>query len=101
MESLAKALREKDYEVHLAENGQMAIEMIDDKNFDLVITDIVIEGLDGYQVWKATKKKDAIIKVIMITAYGSITNTIDALRLRADDFILKPFWTTGIIFSNG
>jgi len=91
LESLAKALREKDYEVHLAENGQKAIKMIDDKNFDLVITDIVMEGLDGYQVLKAAKKKDLIIKVIMITAYGSITNTIDALRLHADDFILKPF----------
>jgi len=90
IEALEKALKDNRFNVTTAQNGAMAIHKIRKNNFDLVITDIVMDGLDGYQVLKAAKNKDSLTKVIMITGYGSITSTIDALRLQADDFIIKP-----------
>ncbi|MDX9833782.1 MAG: response regulator [Desulfobulbus sp.] len=56
---------------------------------DVIVSDLVIPGMDGFQVFKAAKRKDAGIAVILLTGFGAMDTVIDALRLGADDFVRK------------
>ena len=76
--------------VTLASSGEEAIAKINDDCFDLVVTDLLMSGLDGLHVLKAAKQKDAQTMVIILTGYGDMKVTIDALRLGVDDFLQKP-----------
>jgi YesN/AraC family two-component response regulator len=86
------------FKVKVAGNGELAIAMINEEFFDLVLTDLVMPGLDGFQVLKAAKRKDALTKVIILTGYADLQSAIDALRLGADDFLQKPFETDELLF---
>lgn len=74
----------------LAADGQLAVSLIKSAHFDIVVTDLLMSGLDGFQVLKAAKKKDAWTIVIILTGYGDMESAVDALRLGADDFLQKP-----------
>jgi YesN/AraC family two-component response regulator len=78
------------FEVSLAINGEEAVGMIADRAPDLVITDLRMPGLDGYQVLKAAKRKDPHTMVIILTGYADMQSAIDALRLGADEYLQKP-----------
>ena len=90
LKSLGKDLKTEGYDITTAENGESAIAKLKEKRFDLVITDLIMEGLDGIQVLKQAKKSDPELPVIILTGYGDMTSAIDALRLGADDYLLKP-----------
>ena len=83
-------MKTEGYDITTAENGESAIAKLKEKRFDLVITDLIMEGLDGIQVLKQAKKSDPELPVIILTGYGDMTSAIDALRLGADDYLLKP-----------
>lgn len=78
------------FEVNLATNGEEAVGIIADRAPDLVITDLRMPGLDGYQVLKAAKRKDPHTMVIILTGYADMQSAIDALRLGADEYLQKP-----------
>lgn len=78
------------FEVSLATNGEEAVGMIADRAPDLVITDLRMPGLDGYQVLKAAKRKDPHTMVLILTGYADMQSAIDALRLGADEYLQKP-----------
>lgn len=59
-------------------------------NIDLVVTDLKMPSFDGIEILKSVKEKDQTIGVILITAYGSIENAVEAMKLGADDYISKP-----------
>jgi DNA-binding NtrC family response regulator len=84
-------LKKHGFNVEEAVNGQMALEKLDKKIFDLVITDLKMEPVDGMQLLRETKKKHPKTEVIMLTAYGSIGNSVEAMRLGAFDYLTKPF----------
>ena len=90
LKSLSRDLRTEGYDVITAENGESAIAELKNKDFDLVITDLMMEGLDGMQVLKQAKKSALDLPVIILTGYGKMSSAIDALRLGADDYMLKP-----------
>lgn len=90
LHSFSKELASESLAVTLAENGEEAINLISDSHFDIVVTDLLMPGLDGFQVLKAAKEKDERTAVIILTGYGDIDTAVDALRLRADDFLQKP-----------
>ena len=90
LESLGRDLKIEGYGITTAENGERAIAIMKNKQFDLVITDLMMEGLDGIKVLKQAKKIDPVLPVIILTGYGDLTSAIDALRLGADDYLLKP-----------
>ena len=66
--------------------------------FDLVITDLMMPGIDGFGVLKAVKKLAPQTSVIILTGYGDMRAAIDALRLGADDFTLKPCEVDELVF---
>ncbi len=80
----------KDYDVTLATSGEEAISLLKGSQFDVVVTDLKMEILDGVQVLIETKKINSLTCVIILTGYGDMTSAIDALRHRADDYLLKP-----------
>jgi YesN/AraC family two-component response regulator len=78
------------FDVSLAASGEEAIARINADIFDLVVTDLIMPGLDGFQVLKAAKQKDPHTMVIVLTGYADLDAAVDSLRLRADDFLQKP-----------
>ncbi len=98
LQDIGPPIEKYGYSVTMSDNGESAIEIIDKKYFDLIITDLVMGPLDGFQVLKKAKKMDPLTKIIILTAYGNIKYTIDSLRLGADDFLLKPCEPAEILY---
>lgn len=88
--SLSHDLKNQGYEVTTANNGPEGIRKIRKNCFDMVITDLKMEGTDGIQVIEETKKIDPKIPVLILTGHGSLSSAIKALRLGASDYLLKP-----------
>jgi DNA-binding NtrC family response regulator len=89
--NMTKAVLEQDgYYVECFSNGEPALERLKQENFDLVITDLKMKGIDGMEVLKRIKTDSSEIKVIMITAFASLDAAIEALRGKVDDFFPKP-----------
>ncbi|KMP11680.1 hypothetical protein UR09_02790 [Candidatus Nitromaritima sp. SCGC AAA799-A02] len=78
------------YAVSTAENGETAIEMLGNNHFDLVITDLMMERVDGIGVLKKAREIHPDILVMVFTGYASLSSAIDALRLGAFDYMQKP-----------
>lgn len=89
--TLGRDLKEAGYDVKAVENGAQAVAALTETYYDLIVTDLLMEGLDGIQVLKETKKINPEICVMILTGFGDMTSAIDALRLGADDYILKPY----------
>ena len=87
------------YEVDTAHNGLEAMAMLEGRSYDLVITDLKMEGADGFAVLKKVKEIDSLLPVIMITAFGSIDSAVEAMKLGAADYIVKPFLHDDIKFT--
>jgi len=90
LRSIADGLRDKRYEVIGEVNGENAIKIIDNETFDLVIMDMALDVLNGIELLRRIKKRDEGVKVIIFTECNEVYTAIDALRLGADDYMLKP-----------
>ncbi len=78
-------------DVRTAASGEDALKIIPENNIGVVLADIRMRGMDGIELLKRIKKLNESITVILMTAYGSIENAVDALKLGAYDYITKPF----------
>lgn len=78
------------YDVKGAEDGKIALEMLEDQIFDLVITDYKMQDIDGMRFLKTISKRYPTLKVIMITGYGSIEHAVEAMQAGALNYISKP-----------
>jgi len=88
---LSKLLSSLNCEVSTAGNGELALEMIGKEHFDLILLDLRLPGLSGIEVLKEARSKSPASTIVVITAYGSVDNAIQAMKLGADDFLQKPF----------
>jgi two-component system response regulator AtoC len=88
---LAETLRRKGFDVTTAESGQKAVNMFKEMVFDLVITDMKMPDLTGIEVLKKVKELSPSTVVVVITAFGSIENAVEAMRLGAFNYLIKPF----------
>jgi len=87
---LRDILREEGYEVSVAKEGLSALKKVKREETDLVITDVKMPGLDGIKLLKEIKKVSPSTPVIVITAYGTIENAVEAMKKGAYDYITKP-----------
>lgn len=92
-----RMLKPEGFFVEGVNSGEAAIERIKKNNFDLVITDLKMPGMDGIEVLKTVKKIVPNLNVIVITAYGSIETAVEAMKEGAFDYITKPFHTDEIL----
>ncbi len=99
-EFLVALLNDEGYnDVFIAEDGAQGIERLKAEPFELVITDLNMPGLDGYQVMEYVQNNHPQTLVIVITAYGSMESVTKALRQGAFDYVTKPFETDLLIVS--
>ena len=90
-EVLEFMLTREGYRVSCAGSGREAISVIQKENFDLVLSDIRLGDLTGLDVLKAAKAKNQSTAVIMISAYSSTENAVEAMNFGAFDYVPKPF----------
>ena len=79
------------YKIEIAVNGQEALDKLKDSKYDLILLDIKMHIMNGIQVLKEMRKIEDETRVIMMTAYGTIENAVESMKLGAVDFISKPF----------
>lgn len=90
-ETLKKGLEELQYEVDLAYDGNAGREMFDNQSYDLVIADINLPGMNGYELLKHIRVVNQQIPVLLLTALSSTEDKIEGFETGADDYIVKPF----------
>ena len=95
-ELLRLYLEKEDFEVALASNGALALESFDSVKPDLMLLDIMMPQLDGWQVCREIRKKSSC-PIIMLTAKGEVFDKILGLELGADDYVVKPFEAKEVI----
>ena len=79
------------YQVHTSADGQEGLKIALEKHVDLLLLDIMLPGMNGYEICRKLKKEKPDLPVIMITARGSEMDTVSGLDMGADDYISKPF----------
>ncbi|MEW6593339.1 MAG: response regulator [Thermodesulfobacteriota bacterium] len=90
-ETLSRDLREGGYEVISAGSGEQALQLLREQHVDLVVTDLMMEGMDGIEVLRAAKEYDPEVCVVILTGFGDLASAIGAVRHGADDYLLKPY----------
>lgn len=98
-EALRFELERHRYSVTLAQSGEMALSLVDELDFDVIITDINLGELSGVQLCRQLSTLRPHIPVLIITAFGSMRTAIDAIRAGAFDFVTKPFEIDEILVS--
>jgi len=88
---LSTELGSEGYKVEAASDGDEAISIVQNRQFDLVLLDIKMPRVDGFEVLKFIKKNHPQMKVIMLTAFADLKNAIESKKLGAEDFISKPY----------
>jgi two-component system response regulator PilR (NtrC family) len=89
-ESLVELLRGEGYEVFEAPDGNAAIALIDKQDLDLVLTDLMMPGADGISVMKHVRDVSPQTLVMIMSAHATVETAIEAIRLGAQDYLLKP-----------
>jgi DNA-binding NtrC family response regulator len=87
---LAAFLKREGHSVEEAENGQQAIQKLEKMPFDLVLTDWRMEPVNGLEVLRMAKKIRPKTEVVVITAYGTVSGGVEAMKLGAYDYLQKP-----------
>ena len=90
-ESLQGWLERDGHDVETSASAEKALGRIKDARFDILLVDIKMEGMSGLDLLKVVKETDPDVAVVMITAYGSISTAIEAMKNGAYDYLLKPF----------
>ena len=90
-QTLFDGLSTNGYAIFLAENGEGALRLCDQRPFDLVVLDVKLPDRDGIQLLETMKNRSAETPVIMMSGYGTTQNAIEAMRKGAFDYLLKPF----------
>jgi two-component system copper resistance phosphate regulon response regulator CusR len=93
---LKKGLRESGYAVDLARTGTDGLHMALEQDYDLVVLDVMLPGMDGWQIMTALRAKRDL-PVIFLTARDHLNDRIRGLELGADDYLVKPFSFTELL----
>jgi len=94
---LQATLRDEGYGTDVAASGEKALEALRTRRFDVVLTDIAMQPVDGLEVLRATKEEWPDTEVIMMTAYASAETAVQAMKDGAYDYLIKPFDTDELL----
>ncbi|RKY90695.1 MAG: two-component system response regulator [Ignavibacteriae bacterium] len=87
---LKATLNEKNYELFEAEDGADAIKLVEQEFYDLILLDLKMKNIDGITALKEIKRISPAIPVLIMTAYSSVNSAVEALKLGAADYLIKP-----------
>lgn len=88
---IKKGLTEEGYEMSVALDGDTGLKMALAHNYDLIILDIMLPGINGLEVCKEIRKEDRLTPILFLTALGTAENIVIGLDTGADDYLIKPF----------
>ncbi|OGP52221.1 MAG: two-component system response regulator [Deltaproteobacteria bacterium RBG_13_43_22] len=88
--NIAKLISKRGYDIITVYNGESAVQAVDETDFDVIVLDLKMPGLDGLAVLKQIKRKKPGVEVIILTDHDSFESGIDGMQLGAFDFIMKP-----------
>src|SRR5919205_720313 len=88
---LAQAIAEAGHEIEEAPNGNAAIEKLHEGAYDVVVSDLRMGGSTGIEVLKTAKALHPSCAVVLMTAFGSVTTAVEAMKAGAFDYVQKPF----------
>jgi two-component system, OmpR family, alkaline phosphatase synthesis response regulator PhoP len=89
--TLGDRLAREGYAVEVASTGEEGLELATTKSFDLVLLDVMLPKMSGFDVCAALRQSGLDVPVIMLTARGQLTDKLAGLKLGADDYLVKPF----------
>ncbi len=95
-ELLRLYIEKEGFDVRIANDGRKALEIFEEYNPDLILLDIMLPELDGWQVCREVRKKSKC-PIIMLTAKGEVFDKVLGLELGADDYVVKPFETKEVV----
>ena len=90
-DTLSKGLTELNYQVETAYDGKIGLRMFGSGDFDLIITDINMPGMNGYELCKQIRGSNQHIPILMLTALNATDDKIEGFDAGADDYLVKPF----------
>ncbi|MGB1801281.1 MAG: response regulator, partial [Gammaproteobacteria bacterium] len=90
-EALTETLSMAGYKTEIAVNGIDALDVLSEKNIDMVISDVQMAKMDGVKLLSKIKTSYAELPVILMTAFGTIQQAVDVMQSGAVDYLVKPF----------
>ena len=84
-------LGEEGFTTHAARDAETGLKILTQEKIDLVVTDFKLPGMNGMEFLQAIKRVDASLPVVIMTAYGSVESAVEAMKVGASDYVLKPF----------
>ena len=90
-DSLKELLADEGYSADMAESGAQALEMLAKKTYQLMLTDIKMPGMDGVELLNKAKEARPELCVIMMTAYATVETAVEAMKIGAREYLMKPF----------
>ncbi|MHB8526789.1 MAG: sigma-54-dependent transcriptional regulator [Candidatus Acidiferrales bacterium] len=84
-------LGEEGFSTHAAADAEEGLRLLNREKIDLVVTDFKLPGMNGLEFLQAIKRIDASLPVVIMTAYGSVESAVEAMKVGASDYVLKPF----------
>lgn len=96
-ETTARALRSQSWAVDWIKSGESVLTTVKLANYDLVILDVGLPGLDGFEVLRRLRAHSQIMPVLMLTARDAVEDKVHGLQLGADDYLVKPFALTELL----
>ena len=97
IESLAERLQLRDFDVTTALNGNDAINLVQENDYDVIVLDVKMPGKDGIETLREIKKTTQLSQIIMLTGNATVESAIQGMKLGAYDYIMKPTVTEDLI----
>lgn len=88
---ISSALIEAGHDPEIVQDGETAIGKVQETPFDLILLDVMLPGMDGFDVLRRLRKTGTRARVLMLTARGEVNDRITGLQMGADDYLSKPF----------
>ena len=89
-DNMSKLLTSRGYQVTAVNNGDSAIRMLEEKDFDVVVLDLKMPGMDGITTLREIKKLGLFTETLILTGHGSVDTALEAIKIGAYDYLAKP-----------
>ena len=84
-------LADQNFRAQTVADAETALKLLNTNQFDLIVTDLKLPGMSGIEFLQAVKRANAAIPIIIMTAFGTVESAVEAMKIGASDYVLKPF----------
>ena len=94
---ISSALSEDSHDAVIVHDGEAALQMVLENAYDLIVLDLGLPGMDGFEVLRRMRAQHVTSRVLILTARGQVNDRVTGLQLGADDYLAKPFHTRELL----